>query len=520
MTLKEKIGQLFSPAAFIHDTEENIRTMERLITEQQIGGVTFFHSRHSAAANFEQRQEILNYDFTLEKLVQRIERFQKLAKIPLLISIDAEFGLAMRVEETPQYPYAISLGAMPKSQIKLIREVGYRIGKDLRQCGIHLNFAPVADINTNPDNPVIGYRSFGKDKDIVSQFAFAMYDGMEKAGIKACYKHFPGHGDTDVDSHLGLPIIYKSKKELLEEELYPFIEGINAGVNMLMVGHLAVPALSAGKKVPASLSKEVISDFLRKELGFDGIIVTDALNMKSVSKLYAEPGQLEWEAFNAGNDLLCFSENVVEGIDYIAKHASESQIEMSYQRISNLKSTFDIKNIMPKSPVVFDWENHNALNEKLAKQYINVLEDNKGEDIVDCRSFAKVSLFSPLFNPFFNEIDNYQSTPSFEIKSSRDLMVWKELDQFENLLIALFVPSAKPINNFGMDMEVIEKLTQITKSKNCQIYVFGNPLALEKISNKSNVCKVVGAYQNFEPVQKIAALHFLDELDQGINFQL
>lgn len=519
MTLKEKIGQLFSPAAFIHDTEENILAVEKLITEQKIGGITFFHSRHSAAANFEQRQEVLNYDFTLEKLTRRIERFQKLSKVPLLISIDAEFGLAMRVEETPQYPYAISLGAIPDSQIKLIREVGYRIGKDLKQCGIHLNFAPVADINTNPNNPVIGYRSFGNDKEIVSKYALAIYEGMEKAGIKACYKHFPGHGDTDVDSHLGMPIIYKSKRELIEEELYPFMEGFKAGVNMVMVGHLAVPALSAGKKIPATLSKEVITDFLREELGFDGIVVTDALNMKSVSNMFPEPGQLEWEALKAGNDFLCFSENVEEGINSIADHASESQIEKSWQRIMDLKQSLDIKNIMPQTPVAFDWENHNAFNEKLAKYYINVLEDNSQEDIIDCRSFAKVSLFSPLFNPFFNEIDNYQSTPSFEILSAKDL-VWKDLDQFENLLIALFVPSAKPVNNFGMDMEVINKMAQVTKSKNCQLYVFGNPLALEKIPNKGNVCKVIGAYQDFEPVQKVAALHFLDELDQGLNFQM
>ncbi|RZS96831.1 glycoside hydrolase family 3 protein [Cecembia calidifontis] len=518
MTLKEKIGQLFSPAAFIHDTEENILALERLITEQNIGGITFFHSRHSAAANFEQRQEILNYDFTLEKLTERIQRFQKLAKTPLLISIDAEFGLAMRVEDTPQYPYAISLGAIPESQIKLIREVGYRIGKDLKQCGIHLNFAPVADINTNSNNPVIGYRSFGNDKEIVSKYALAMYEGIEKAGIKACYKHFPGHGDTDVDSHLGLPIIYKSKRELLDEELYPFMEGIKAGVDMIMVGHLAVPALSAGKKIPASLSKEVITDFLREELGFNGIVFTDALNMKSVSSMFPEPGQLEWEAFNAGNDILCFSENVTEGIKRIASNAEETQVDKSFQRIMDLKQSLDIKNIVPQTPIIFDWESHNSFNEKLAKHYIKVLEDNKKDDIIDCRSFAKVSLFSPLFNPFFNEIDNYQSTPSFEINSSKDL-VWKDLEQFENLLIALFVPSAKPVNNFGMDMDVVHKMAQITKSKNCQIYVFGNPLALDKIPNKGDACKVVGAYQNFEPAQRIAALHFLDELDQGTNFQ-
>lgn len=519
MTIKEKIGQLFSPAAFIHDTAENIEALENLIKEQQIGGITFFHSRHSAAANFENRQEELNYEETLKKLTKLIKRYQSLSKTPLLISIDAEFGLAMRVENTPHYPYAITLGALPLNQIKLVREVGYRMGKDLIKCGIHVNFAPVADINTNPENPVIGYRSFGMDKNKVSKFAWAMYEGMRQAGVQGCYKHFPGHGDTNVDSHLGLPIINKSKKELMEEELLPFREGIAYGVDMIMVGHLAVPALSSGKNKPATLSKEIIQDVLKKEMGFKGIVVTDALNMKSVSKMYAVPGQLEWEAIEAGNDLLCFSENVKEGIEFIAGHTDEERIEASYQKIKKLKDKLNVAAISPKTPIEFDWESHNAFNEKLAKYYIHTIETNKETDLLDCRSFAKVSVFSPLFNPFFNEIDNYQSTPSFEILTTNDVG-WKDLDQFDNLLIALFVPSAKPINNFGLDLNVINKITEITASKNCQLYIFGNPLALQNISGINNFCKIICAYQNFEPVQKMAALHFLDEIDQGMNFQM
>ncbi len=519
MTVKEKIGQLFSPAAFIHDTAENTEALESLIQEQHIGGITFFHSRHSAAANFENRQEELNYEETLKKLTKCIKRYQSLAKTPLLISIDAEFGLAMRVEDTPQYPYAITLGALPIEQIKLVREVGYRMGKDLRQCGIHVNFAPVADINSNPKNPVIGYRSFGTDKHKVSKFAWAFYEGMRQAGLQGCYKHFPGHGDTDVDSHLGLPVIYKSKRELMEEELFPFTEGIAYGVEMIMVGHLAVPALSAGKRIAASLSKEIIHDLLKSEMGFQGIVVTDALNMKSVSKLYTIPGQLEWEAIEAGNDYLCFSENVKEAIEYIAERTDENRIEASYQKIKKLKEKLSVATILPNETVYFDWESHNAFNEKLAKYYIKEIESNKETDLLDCRSFAKVSIFTPLYNTFFNEIDNYQSTPSFEIQNANDV-AWKDLDQFDNLLIALYVPSAKPVNNFGMDLNVIDKLTEIAASKNCQLYIFGNPLILNSISGKDKICKIICAYQNFDPVQKMAALHFLDELDKGMDFQM
>jgi beta-N-acetylhexosaminidase len=520
MNLKEKIGQFFFPAAFIHDTEENFAALEQTIRNNHIGGLTFFHSRNAAAANFERRQENLGQHDTIKKLLELIERYQNASKTPLFISIDAEFGLAMRIENTPQYPYAITLGAIPESQKDLIWEVGYRIGKDLKQCGIHINFAPVADINSNPNNPVIGYRSFGTEKEKVSKFALAMYKGMETAGVSACYKHFPGHGDTDVDSHLGLPIIYKSKRELMEEELFPFIEGIKSGIKMIMVGHLAAPALSSGKNVPASISKEIITDLLIDELGFDGLIVSDALNMKSVSKIFSEPGQLEWEAFNAGNDILCFSEHVSEGIQLIASNADEKRIDRSFEKIMELKKRLGLMERKSIKKSYFDWEDHNAFNEKLAPHFISILVENDSEsDILDSRSFAKVSVFNPLFNPFFSELDNHQCTPSFEINSANDL-AWKDLEQFENLLIALYVPSAKPVNHFGFDPEVMRKLAELTKDKNCQIYLFGNPLALKELPNKKKYCKIICAYQNFENVQKTAALHFLDELDTEIRFDM
>ena len=163
MNKSQKIAQCFSPAAFIHDSEENYQAIEKLIQEQEIGGLTFFHSRHSAAANFEKRAETLDVAGTFEKLITLINRYQKLSKIPLLISIDGEYGLAMRIEKTPQYPFAITLGALKKDAEQWVEEVGYHMGMDMKRSGIHLNLAPCADVNTNPNNPVIGYRSFGDD---------------------------------------------------------------------------------------------------------------------------------------------------------------------------------------------------------------------------------------------------------------------------------------------------------------------------------------------------------------------
>ncbi|WP_373522465.1 glycoside hydrolase family 3 protein [Aquiflexum sp.] len=509
MDKQKKIAQLFSPAAFIHDSEENILQLESLIRNHQIGGITFFHSRYSAAANFEKRQEKLSYENTLEKLPSLIQRFQKISETPLLISIDAEFGLAMRIENTPQYPYAITLSALPEKEIDLVFETGYRIGKDLKSLGIHLNFAPVADINTNPKNPVIGYRSFGNERNKVSRFALAMYKGMIKAGIGACYKHFPGHGDTDVDSHLGLPIINKSKEQLMNEELYPFMEGINAGVNMIMVGHLAVPSLCQGKNTPASISKEIITDFLKEELGFKGIVVSDALNMKSVSNMFSQPGMLEWEAFNAGNDILCFSENVKEGIELIADKATDVQINESFLKIMKLKENLGLFDQQPIHFQGFDWNSHHDFNQQLAKQYISVISEKKSSLKIDLhnRKTALISVYKGKGNLFFLGIDPNNLIPKFEISQGVDFDFLKFID-FESILIALFVPSAKPINHFGLETHLMKKIAESAENKNVELYLFGNPLCLSEIPNVNNFHKVVCAYQDFEVTQKETARYF------------
>lgn len=514
MTLKEKIGQLFSPAAFIHDTEENYLKIESLVKNQHIGGLTFFHSRHSAAANFEKRQEKLTYENTLEKLRALIVRYQSISKQPLLMSIDAEFGLAMRIENTPQYPYAITLGALSLDHEDLVFETGFRIGKDLKQTGIHLNFAPVADINTNPKNPVIGYRSFGPDKEKVSRFALAMYQGMEKAGIGACYKHFPGHGDTDTDSHLGLPVINKTKEELISEELYPFANGIKAGIDMIMVGHLAAPALSNGKTIPASISKEIITDLLKGEMGFKGIVVSDALNMKSVSDLFPEPGQLEWEAFLAGNDLVCFSENVAAGIEMILKNGTEEKILDSYQKVTRLKEKLGINSDYLPKDIEFDWSGHIAFNDKLPRHYITEISNPNPQTSLDLSDakFAKVSLFQENENVFFSELDKVTSSQSIGLTSLTDPS-WEKLKDFDKLLIAVFVPSAKPVNHFGMDIEMIKKLMICIENKNCHLYLFGSPLSLNEIGNFQKFSKIICAFQNFESAQKAAALHFLGKIE-------
>ena len=265
--LTENVGQFFMPAAFINDTEEEIQHIENLVREQGVGGLCFFHSRASAATNFEGKKRVVHNAKSFDTLQDLIKRYQKVAKYPLLIAIDAEWGLAMRIENTPQYPYAITLGAIQDNN-ELIFEVGKNIALDCKAAGIHWNLAPVVDLNNNPDNPVIGYRSFGEDKNQIVEKARAFIQGTQSEGVLTSIKHFPGHGDTATDSHLGLPLISKSKKALVENELYPFQKLMDEGVDSIMVGHLSVPALAEGKMTPSSISKAIIKGVLRKAMGY------------------------------------------------------------------------------------------------------------------------------------------------------------------------------------------------------------------------------------------------------------
>ena len=493
MNKNQKIAQLFSPAAFIHDTEENYQAIETLIREQEIGGLTFFHSRHSAAANFEKRAEVLDVSGTFEKLIGLINRYQKVATIPLLISIDGEYGLAMRIEKTPQYPFAITLGALKNDAATWVEEVGYRMGLDMKRSGIHLNLAPCADVNTNPNNPVIGYRSFGNQPEKVSQLAFAAYSGMKKAGIGACLKHFPGHGDTATDSHLGLPILHKSKAELEAEELLPFQVGIDQGVEMIMVGHLAVPALTGGKNIPASISRELITDLLKGEMGFKGLVISDALNMKAVANLYPEPGELEWQAFHAGNDILCFSDHVKEGIEKIAQNTSDSEIDTIFEKVMGLKTRLGVLETSPIAVPIFDWESHSKLQKELAENYVS--EMYRAIDSAALQELAKAGKLG--YREFF--------TASPSIFSQQLDFPFSSIGDAEKVILAVFVPSHKPLNQFGMDPEILTQIYQLAKTKACVLVHFGNPLALKHLGKLSDFEAVVCAYQGFTETQVQAA---------------
>ena len=516
MTLEQKIGQFFFPAVFINDTEENFQETERLIKEHNIGGLTFFHSRASAATNYESKKVVEYNDTSFERLKELVIRFQKCATTPLLMSIDAEWGLAMRVENTPQYPYAISLGALPERYEYLAYEVGKRTGLDLKASGIHYNLAPLADINNNPNNPVIGYRSFGQNKEKVSNCAIEYLRGLNEVGVLGCLKHFPGHGNTSVDSHLDLPVLDETLEELMENELVPFIKGIENNVDSIMIGHLAVPMLNEGKNTSATLSKNMIENLLRKKLGYDGLVISDALNMHSVSKLYDKKGQLEWEAFNAGNDVLCFAENVAEGIQEILKNASTKRIEDSFNRLWKCKQKAGILNGNFAPEGIFDFEATSILNRLIADKSTTKIKDNNNSlhlfEAKNNAKLAKLSLYKNTDNIFFKSLNIVLPSPVFalEIGNENFIQQMKEnLKDFDTILISLFVPKAKPLNNFDIDDATLAFLGELFSSKKCVLYVFGNPYALQVIPNLKSTLGIMQVYQDFREFQESAARQLL-----------
>ena len=519
-TLRQKVGQFFFPAVFINDTEENIQETERLIREHNIGGLTFFHSRASAATNYESKKKVIFNDDSYQKIKALIIRYQKCAPTPLLISIDAEWGLAMRIEKTPQYPYAITLGALPENKANLVYEVGKQIGLDLKSAGIHYNLSPLADINNNPNNPVIGYRSFGENKEKVARFANEYLNGMSEVGILGCLKHFPGHGNTNVDSHLGLPVLKETLEELLENELYPFIKGIENNVDSIMIGHLAVPSLNDGKDTSATLSQNVIQNLLRKQLGYDGLVISDALNMHSVSMLYDKKGQLEWEAFNAGNDVLCFAVNVAEGIEEILKNATPERIDESFDRIMKCKEKVGLLNNTFSASNKLNFEKASVLNNEIAQNSITRIIDNQNTELVfdahKNNTLAKLSLYKTNENTFFKTLNPTLKCPDFSfenLEESAILATKESLESFETIIISLFVPKAKPMNNFEIDNEVLDLLSNLLETKKCIVYIFGNPYVLPIIPNLSKASGVVQVYQDFEEFQRNAAIQLLENKD-------
>ena len=405
LTFDEMIGQLMVVRANYPGKPYN-DTIDSYIKNYNIGGVTFFGGHPSLQA-------------------QQTNHWQSLAKTPLFISIDAEWGPAMRLDSIMAFPYQMTLGAI--NDDSLIYRMGLAVARQCRQLGLQINFAPVVDINSNPDNPVIHMRSFGENPEDVARKGIMYMKGMQDGGLIVTAKHFPGHGDTGTDSHLSLPVITNSRQRLDSTELYPYRRLIEAGLDGIMIAHLYVPSLEKKENTPSTLSNSIVTGLLRNELGFKGLIVTDALDMKAVAN-NNHPGEIELKALLAGNDILLLSAKVPEAIKRIKEAAKKGDISPDLikehcRRILMYKYKAGLDTVRPvNTNGLYERLNDpedELLCRKLFESSVTIVKNN--EDLIpltnlDTLRIASVSAGYGITTPFQERLACYAPVSNFFLK--------------------------------------------------------------------------------------------------------
>ncbi|RMG77513.1 MAG: hypothetical protein D6707_11045 [Bacteroidetes bacterium] len=499
MSLDEKIGQLFMIAAYSNKNAQHKKEIERLIKDYHIGGLIFFQGGPVRQAN------LTNY-------------FQSVSKVPLLIAMDAEWGLAMRLDSTIKYPRQIALGAIPHDT--LIYQMGADIAEQCKRLGVHINFAPVVDVNNNPSNPVINSRSFGENKKNVAAKGIAYAKGMQNNGVLAVAKHFPGHGDTDTDSHKDLPVIPYPRYRLENLEFYPFRNLIEHGVGGVMVAHLYIPALDSTPNQAATLSKKIVTGLLKEEMGFQGLTFTDALNMKGVTKYYP-PGIADVKALLAGNDVLLFSQNVPVAVREIKKAIQKGEIteEEINQRVRKILMTKKWAGLDKYQPVntqnlIEDLNQRKYLVNKrrLAENAITLVHNH--ENILplkklDTLKIASLSIGSSEKTVYQNTMDLYAEVTHFNISktpSSAEIdTIVAKLAKFDVVLVGIHHTSQSPRKNFGITKEEIDLLNTLKKQTKTIVSVFGNPYILGRFRGIETTEAILVAYEEMGEFQEYAA---------------
>jgi beta-glucosidase-like glycosyl hydrolase len=520
MTLDEKIGQLFMVTCIIDRIENATLIAKKNYPTDPISVKSFINKYHIGGVIY------LGVG-TIQPQLELTNALQHMSKIPLLISQDFEWGLTMRLRDAIRFPRAMTLGALSEQDDDLIYHMSAEIARQCKLLGVHLNFAPVVDVNNNPNNPVINDRSFGQDKYAVTRKSIAYMQGLQDHGIIACAKHFPGHGDTDLDSHYDLPRISHTKERLHEIELYPFKHIISAGVGSIMTAHLEIPALESIKNMPSSLSHSIVTDILQTELGFKGLIITDALDMDGVTKHF-KPGEIELKALLAGNDILLCPMDVPAAYTLIKQAIKDGkftvqELDKRVLKILQAKEwAFKARTIITSNTVAasdFFTSDARALKEKAYQQAITVIP-------------AKSNLISLQLNSIKHEctiplitVSNQKKDHVFEITLKEHLPVAsyhlpaladeKTINQLADMIILVddtrhkelvivgifdMVRSAKL--NFGINQSTLD-LIKLLKSagKKVIVVVFGNAYSLKFFDDET----VVLAYEDDSDAQKAAA---------------
>ncbi|MFN3021453.1 glycoside hydrolase family 3 protein [Chryseobacterium sp. TY3] len=479
----QKLGQLFIVALYTNKGIDHIQEIRNLVTKEQIGGLI-----------------LMQDDAAME--INLVNEFQSRSKVPMMIGMDAEWGLFQRIAKAYKFPWAITLGAIQDE--KLVYDMAAKIAADCKRMGINWDFAPVVDVNTNPSNPIIGNRSFGSDVNNVIKKASSYSHGLQDNNILAAIKHFPGHGDTSADSHYDLPLVDHKIDRLDQIELAPYKNLIKEGIGGVMVAHLYVPALEKEANVPASISKSIITDLLKNKLGYKGLIITDALNMGAVANRY-QPGQLDALAFKAGNDIMLFSQGVKEGKRLIAEGLSKGEIskdrlEESVKKILLTKYYLGLNKYENKNPdnVIADLNNasHQQLVQSLYENALTLLKDDK--QLLPLKSTDKI-YYLPLEEAPYNTFANVlKSNLNVEVITTSQV---NKLSKNSKLIIGVHKDNTTAYKPYKISETSKQIILKAAKSNQVILDIFGSPYALRDLDT-TNISTVLVSYENNDDSQK------------------
>ena len=494
MTVDQKMGQLFMIQAYSNLDTVHENKIKEMIQKYHVGNLIFMQG-------------------TPSKQVQLTNTYQSLSKIPLMIGFDGEWGLDMRLQNTYKFPWNMTLGAIQDNT--LIRKFGEHLGRHAKRVGIHVNFAPVVDINTNPLNPIIGNRSFGEDKQNVTQKAIAFSQGMQSEGVLANAKHFPGHGDTATDSHLKLPVLTFDRQRLDSVELYPYKRVFDAGMASVMTAHLSIPVLESNPKLPTSLSPSVVTDLLKEELGFLGLIFTDGLNMKGAAD-YSSSAEIDLAAVLAGNDVLLIPQDVPATISLMKNSIqtgvlSPERIDESVRKILlakykvglHLHKSIDTLNLVKDLNTIED----EVLHRELVKNSITIIKNKKNilpiEDLKKHKKIAYVALGDDTGDQFLDALAKYSKIHKIDSNNLNEVI--DILEDFDLVVVGFHKSNAHPWKPYEFSNQELVWLHEIARKNKTILAVFASPYSLLNIKSFTNLEAVLVAYQNSEIAQEITA---------------
>jgi len=494
MTIDQKMGQLFMIQAYSNLDTVHENKIKEMIQKYHVGNLIFMQG-------------------TPSKQVKLTNTYQSLSKIPLMIGFDGEWGLDMRLQNTYRFPWNMTLGAIQDNT--LIRRFGEHLGRHAKRVGIHVNFAPVVDINTNPLNPIIGNRSFGENKHNVTQKAIAFSQGMQGEGVLANAKHFPGHGDTATDSHLKLPVLTFDRQRLDSVELYPYKRVFDAGMASVMTAHLSIPVLESNPKLPTSLSSRVVTDLLKEELGFLGLIFTDGLNMKGAAD-YSSSAEIDLAAVLAGNDVLLIPQDVPATISLMKNSIqtgvlSPERIDESVRKILlakykvglHLYKPIDTLNLVKDLNTIED----EVLHRELVKNSITIIKNKKNilpiEDLKKHKKIAYVALGDDTGDQFLDALAKYSKIHKVDSNNLNEVI--DTLEDFDLVVVGFHKSNAHPWKPYEFSNQELVWLHEIARKNKTILAVFASPYSLLNIKSFTNLEAVLVAYQNSEIAQEITA---------------